>query len=85
MSNLFKLFTTAFFQVFFVAGSTACIAHKHYIGTAITGFAISYIWTFNVRRIAASTLPERIAYASGAATGSVTGMALSTTILNLLA
>lgn len=84
MSNLKKLFVTAFFQVFFVAGSTACIAAKNYPGAFLTGFVISYIWTLNVRKIAASSMSERLSYALGAAFGSIAGMSVSTTLLNLL-
>lgn len=84
MSNLKKLFVTAFFQVFFVAGSTACIAAKNYPGAFLTGFAISYIWTLNVRKIAASTLAERVSYATGAAFGSIAGMGVSSTLLKLV-
>jgi hypothetical protein len=84
MNNLTKLFFTAFMQVFFVAGSTASIAAKNTTGTFITGFAISYLWTLNVKKIAASSLPERLMYASGAACGSVCGMYVSSLLLEVL-
>ncbi len=71
-------------QVFFVAASTASIAAKNYPGAFVTGFAISFLWTFNVRKIAASSMYERLSYALGAAFGSIAGMSVSTTLLNLL-
>ena len=69
-----QLFTTAFFQVFFVSTNVWCIANRNYIAALISSFAISYLWTINVRRIVISSLSSRIIYASGAAVGCIGGM-----------
>ena len=44
----------------------------------VCGFLISYIWSGNVRALAAAcaTWSHRVAYASGASIGSVLGMAV---------
>jgi len=69
-----QLFTTAFFQVFFVSTNVWCIANRNYIAAFISSFAISYLWTINVRKIVISAVSGRIIYASGAATGCVSGI-----------
>ena len=50
----------------------------------ITGFLISIIWTFNVKKIAFSALGDRVAYAAGAATGTLIGFELSHYLTKLL-
>lgn len=74
MKQYFKLFITAFAQVFLVAISTVCLAKSFYIGAAVSGFFISFLWTFNVSRIAICTMYDRLVYASGACIGSMTGL-----------
>ena len=69
-----KLFTTAFFQVFFVSTNVWCIANAFWIGAFISSFAISFLWTLNVRRIVISSALSRVIYASGAAVGCIGGM-----------
>ena len=70
-----NLFLTGFLQVSFVAANTFFISTKNLSAVFICGFAISLIWSFNVKRIAFSTKKQRIIYAFGAAAGSVTGCA----------
>ncbi len=67
------LFITGMVQVFFVALNTYQISHKKYIPAIFTAFVISFIWTFNVKKIAFGTMIDRILYASGAATGTGIG------------
>ena len=69
-----QLFTTAFFQVFFVSTNVWCIANRNYIAAFISSFAISYLWTINVRKIVISAVSGRIIYASGAAAGCIGGI-----------
>ncbi len=69
-----QLFTTAFFQVFFVSTNVWCIANRFYTVALISSFAISYLWTINVRKIVISAVSDRIIYASGTATGCIGGM-----------
>lgn len=82
MSNKrLHLFTTAFVQVFLVSANTYWIANLFWPGIAIAGFGISYLWTANVRRVAAGTQSERLVYATGAMLGGLAGVMLSQIIL----
>jgi len=76
-----RLFITAFLQVAMVSANTYFISRLAWIGIAACGFSISYLWTVNVRKISASTTRERLAYASGAMLGGLTGVALGSLIL----
>lgn len=83
-SNEVSLFLTALLQVLLVAVNTYQLAHKKWIGCFIVGFAISFIWTFNVRRIAIGKLRERIVYALGAAVGTLLGLLLSIYVYEII-
>jgi hypothetical protein len=72
-----KLFASGFLQVILVASSTVFLARANYLGAFVFGFLVSLNWTFNVRRAAASNAGQRIAYALGAAFGSVGGLWLA--------
>lgn len=76
-----RLFLTAFLQVAMVSANTYFISKVAWLGIAACGFGISYLWTVNVKKISASTTRERIAYASGAMLGGLTGVALGTMVL----
>jgi len=69
-----KLLTTGFIQVFFVAANTYLIAQRLYVGIFVAAFMISIIWSWNIKKIAISTIQERITYSFGAALGSVCGV-----------
>lgn len=69
-----KLFITGFLQVFFVAINTYFIANKMLFGTAMAGFTISFIWSFNVKKVAFGTMQDRVIYALGAGFGSLVGL-----------
>jgi len=68
------LFATAFLQVLFVACSTVFIANRQPIGVLISAFAVSFVWTLNVKRVVVGSWSDRLIYASGAAVGSLCGM-----------
>lgn len=72
-----NLFITGFLQVFFVAINTYFIANKMLFGTAMAGFTISFIWSFNVKKVAFGTTKDRIIYSLGAGFGSLAGLYLS--------
>lgn len=72
-----NLFITGFLQVFFVAINTYFIANKMLFGTAMAGFTISFIWSFNVKKVAFGTTKDRIIYALGAGFGSLIGLCVS--------
>lgn len=69
-----KLLTTGFIQVYFVAVNTLFIAKEKYIPVLIIGFVISFIWSWNVKRISIGTLHDRVIYSIGAGFGSIAGL-----------
>lgn len=79
--KLFKLFCTAFLQVFLVSANTYFIANLFYPGIAVAGFGISFLWTVNVKRIAISKLTERLIYSFGTMAGGLSGVFVSKLIL----
>lgn len=68
-----KLFTTGFIQVIFVAANTVFISKYQLVGNLLTAFAISFVWTYNVKKVAFGETSDRWAYAIGASLGSVAG------------
>lgn len=72
-----KLFTTGFIQVFFVSVNTYFLAKEIYIGVLFAAFMISFIWSFNVKKVAFGTMKDRIIYALGATAGSLFGLWIS--------
>jgi hypothetical protein len=81
MRDGIKLFITGFVQVFFVAINTYFLSKIFYLGVFLCAFMISFIWSWNVKKIAFGTLMDRITYAVGAAFGSAIGLLVSTLIL----
>lgn len=81
MKEDFKLFSTGFLQVFFVAINTYFIANLYYIGIAFVAFSISFIWSFNIKKIAFGTNKDRFIYSIGAMLGSLFGTFVSQLIL----
>lgn len=78
-----KLFITGFIQVFLVCINTYFIGKKFFEGVAICGFMISFVWSFNVTKIAISTIKDRLIYSFGASLGGVLGLYLSISILKI--
>lgn len=77
----FSLFITGFVQVFLVAVNTYLISKEKYLAVFLVGGLISFVWTWNVQKIAFGTLRDRITYASGAGFGSLIGLLLTAFIL----
>jgi hypothetical protein len=73
----FFLFGSGLIQVLLVGLNTYQIAHEKWIGAFIVGFLISFVWTFNVKKIAFGTMTDRIIYASGAAFGTTLGLIIA--------
>lgn len=69
-----NLFITGFLQVFFVALNTWLITQKNFIGVLIVSFLISFIWSFNVKKVAFGSMKDRIIYSIGASIGGLTGL-----------
>jgi hypothetical protein len=76
-----KLFITGFIQVFLVCINTYFIANKFYLGVFICAFLISFVWSFNVTKIAISTLQDRLIYSFGASLGGLIGLIISSNII----
>jgi hypothetical protein len=72
-----QLFLTGFIQVFFVAINTYFLSRGFYIGVVICGFIISFIWSWNVKKIAFGSTKDRIIYSLGAGLGSLFGLIVS--------
>ena len=69
-----RLFLTGFVQVFFVAVNTVFLSNSNYWGVSIFSFLISFVWTFNVKKIAFGNFLDKIVYSIGAMTGSLLGL-----------
>lgn len=78
--SLASLAGTGALQVTFVAANTVFISRHDLLAAFITSFAISLIWTFNVKRVAFGDNADRIAYAGGAAIGCAFGMSVASVI-----
>ena len=72
-----KLFLTAFMQVAFVSANTFFLSRANYAGALVCGFAISWLWSSNVRKVAIGGTKDRVIYATGAALGGLTGLFFS--------
>lgn len=72
-----KLFITAFIQVALVSMNVVFISKGYIIPMVLTGFGISFTWTFNVKKIAFGNNIDRIIYAFGAASGTLAGYFLA--------
>lgn len=73
-----QLFFTGFLQVFFVVINTYFITKQYHVGMVITSFLISFIWSFNVRKVAFGGMKDRIAYSLGASIGGLIGLFIGT-------
>ena len=69
-------------QVFLVSCNTYFIAKGFYAGAGIMGFLISFVWSFNVKRVALGTMQDRVKYSAGAGLGSLAGLIVSKMILH---
>lgn len=81
---MIKLIITGFTQVFLVTIQTYMIAKVFYPGVFAVGFLISFVWTWNVKKVAFGTIYDRIAYSSGAAIGAISGLFISNYLFSLI-
>ena len=82
MRGKWLLFLTGFVQVVFVSINTWQIANQNIIDFRFlhifaVGFMISFVWSFNVKRVAFGTFGDRMSYALGAGLGTIAGVAIS--------
>lgn len=78
-----RLFGMGFLQVGFVAANAYSIAHYFPIAIIFTSFAISYIWSHNVKKVAFGDEAHRLVYATGAAFGCIVGVELTRRIASV--
>ena len=71
------LFFAAMLQVALVSLNVWQISHGHWLSGAVTSFAISFVWTLNVKRVAFGKMADRLVYASGAMCGFLVGVGVS--------
>lgn len=80
MTNLARIFWRGFSIVTVTALNVGQVAGQHYGGALVGGFLISFIWWMNAQSAAKDHLEPRTgsreAYGTGAALGTVFGMAL---------
>lgn len=84
MKEHYKLFMSSTVQIFLVSCNTYLIANSFVISAGIIGFLLSYVWSYNIKRIAISTQKERIIYCLGAGTGTTIGVLLMNVMKELL-
>jgi hypothetical protein len=84
MMNLskIKLTATGIIQVYFVAINTCFLAKDIYLGVMFAAFAISMVWSYNIKKIVFGTLSDRIFYSTGATIGSLLGLYTSHFLMN---
>lgn len=78
-----KLFFTAFMQVFCISVNTIMLSKGLLPGVFVFGFAISFLWCYNVSRVSVARLRQKLLYAFGAAFGSVAGLLFVNLVLQL--
>ena len=79
-----SLFSTGFIQVYFVSVNTYFLAKEMYLGVLVAAFMISLIWSFNVKKVAFGSTPDRVVYSIGATLGSLIGLWSSSFISSVL-
>ena len=78
-----KLFISAMTHVALVAMNMVFLTSHNIVMLGVTGFLISLIWTFNVKKVAFGTWMDRIVYSCGACTGTLSGYYLATYLTHL--
>lgn len=76
LKNKLELFITGLIQICLVTSNTYLIAREIYWAIFVIGFLISFIWSYNVKKIAFGSVWDRLAYSFGAACGGIIGLHL---------
>lgn len=69
-----KAFFYSYLQIALISINTIILTRHNYFGIFILSFLISLLWTFNVSRIAVSTIKQKILYSLGAGCGAISGV-----------
>lgn len=75
---------TGFIQVFFVSLNLCFLVNRVYLGVLLASFMISFVWSFNVKRIVFGSNTDRVLYSLGASFGSIVGIFSESFITSLL-
>ncbi len=75
------LFQTSFLQVFLISINTIFLSKGIYVGVAIAGFLISYLWVSNVKKANIATKIDQIIYSLGAMIGGLSGLFITSIML----
>lgn len=84
MKNSFELFFIALLQVMLVSMNVVFISKDYIILLLITGFGISFSWSYNVKRVAIGNNKERLLYSLGACCGTLIGYYLANYLIKIL-
>ena len=74
MNAKIKLLLTGILQVYFVAINTCFLSKEIYLGVMFAAFAISMVWSYNIKKIVFGTFSDRVFYSIGATIGSLFGL-----------
>ena len=74
MRKLAIIFITGFAQVFLVSANIYFISRTNWLGIAVCGFGVSFLWTFNVRKVVLGKRAEQMVYSIGAMAGGLAGV-----------
>jgi len=77
MNKILVIFLTGYAQVFLVSANTYFISRTTWMGIAVCGFGISYLWTYNVKKVSIGSAAEQITYATGAMLGGLSGVLIA--------
>ena len=80
MKKHLTIFAAGFAQVFLVSANVYFISRTTWIGIGICGFGISYLWTFNVKKISIGSKTDQMIYATGAMVGGLAGVLMAKSI-----
>ena len=77
-----KLFLGGMLQVGLVSSNAYLISQGKFLAVFIVGCLISYVWTFNVKKVVFGELSDRLNYSFGAGVGGVVGLYIAKNIVN---
>jgi hypothetical protein len=79
-----NIFATSFLQVMFVSMNVVFISKDFLFCLLTTGFLISFIWTYNVKRVVFGDIYTRLIYSTGASIGTGAGYFLAKYLITII-
>ena len=74
---MISLLLTGWFQVCLITTQTFALLSGNVSWIFVNGFALSFVWTFNIKRVVLGRMRDRISYATGAGLGSLSGLVIA--------